>query len=360
MLAAGTVAVDVPRNALGAQVVLRLLDEGHEPVPANVPAPQRLWVIRKKDALQVRGEGARKAEYQVRAKASAVASLELLQRASMVLTTAGQGRETTAPDLLMLEGDVKAKRKVALQVLEAGWGLTNTATRARAILCVTLRAERLLLGAARAGQRCEARREASEPMAEAILGRLGFALAERVPSVEVGAPTVSAPARSWAWALRAAGGVMGRARAVDGSVALGFSFFQAKGSFRPGGRVDLTLTQASETSVLAWELLAVAGFGGRLWLAEDWRALAGLRAGVHMHAYQLREVLSGAGQRFDFAADIPLGVAWQVGSGLWLELHLVPGVEHRDRQHSLGENVIWSRGAFRVQGLLGLAYADFF
>ncbi len=350
-LLAGGVAVEVPEGELGSRVVLRLVDDGYDVLPGSVPAPQQLSVGGSGTSLWVRADGASTVRYDIRAPSHAVAELEVLQRATLALEAAGATAQTSTVSLLFLEmvGPVSlaVRGQIALGVLEAGFGLTGTATRARARLCVAAPPDGLTLGLGDPGGDCKP--EAAGPVARTI--RALFTRAE-APSVPKSETTVVGP--GFSWRLRAAGGAEARSAALDPFVTFGVDL--AGGWL--GARLDALLEPASGGPIHALEIQLVAGPSIRIPLGESWMVQLSGRAGIHMHRYAYAG--SESGQKLDFTLDFPIGLSWRFLYPLAVELEVVPGLDARSRRHTQGETILWSRGAARLSGSLGLAYEGTF
>lgn len=474
-LIGAVVALDVPPDELGERVVLRLLDEDLSLVPAGAPAPVALLVAVRGHWLEVEARGQREVIQQIEAEPRAVAELEVLQRALIVVERAGvlpaASESTTTPTTptqvhltswAALSPGLRGRLGHA--VLGAGYGVSRSSGAVR--LCATA-IDGVAGGAVvevrvGAGERCGGGPavwlDASRPWAEVLRGMLErSSLARREDSDPARAPVAleggpgdraredgsAGPASagssgagsasagsagagaadvSLAADARAGGapvdgprsaGSRGDAPGVSGALGadareagvapgvgpsaspsalaspsgpgplvatrssttagaplrLGFTAgagaWIRSGGVDPaltvgaqlarsglGGRLDVTVVPATRGTVGVTEVL-IAGGPRLAWdLGERWSFAASLRAGALLHAYDVDGSTSGL--HVDFSADVLVEAGLRLGEHLGLRAAVGPGFASRQREHLLGEAVLWSRGPLRLGLTLGL------
>lgn len=349
VLFAGQVALDAPSEPLAGRLVVRLLDEGFDVVPPDVAAPRRLIVSTSSATLRIEARGARRVRDEVKAHPAALAELELFQRAVLALraagtsTSVGEAVLVQVPALRSLGGEMQAR--VSKAVLESGFGMTETATRAAAVVCVETTP--IAVGAARTQEDCvPSAVEAS--IAQAVRASVDRVL-RPVSSRPQPAPPSAPPDPPWWSTIRAGVGGAGRAGAVDTAATAGF----AVGRGIVGARIDASVLFASAEPVSALEVIAAAGPTLRPISGDGWRLEIGLRLGALLHRYDVEAFDSGL--RVDFTADLPIDVAYDFGL-LAVEIEVAPGLSTRNRRHEAGDEVLWSRGAARLMTTLGMSF----
>jgi hypothetical protein len=349
-LVAGQVALARTSGPSLNRLAVHLVDEGFDLVPAGTPTNVSLLVDTSTATFLVEVRGARIVRHSIDGTPRAVAELELLQRAVLALREAGASRSASPSiPLAVIQQPAslttELRGRVILATLDAGYGITRTATNAVAAICIEEDGRRV--GVSVRDDPCVA---TSTSSAAALAARLRQLLDEALeekspPREEPIAPVTAAPER-WRLAARGAGGATGRASAIDPLVSIGSEL--AFGAF--GGRLDAVFAFASGGEVQALEILAL---GGPTWSRHlvDWlRFEIALRLGVQLHRYEVEG--SPSGTHADFTADLPLSLSLELGS-FAIEFSVVPGLSNRARRHERDEEVLWSRGLARLLLTLG-------
>ncbi len=376
LLIGAVVALDVPPDELGERTVARLLEAGFELVPAGAAAPVALVVEARGGWLFVEARGARVVGERIEATPRAVAELEVVQRAPIVVGEAGLGDAAVDVErvhLLTAGLSPALVGRLGLELLRGGRGVSTRGGRLalcaveasaatveiRAGLaprCDDARATMLTRDRAWAAELSaivEAASTTSPPVAsvaEPPVGPMGAPSRDPPRSPErppVGIARDEAPA-VFELALSASAGLWIRGDDVDPTLALG----ARAGTDRLSGRLDVVLVPATRSPVGAYDLLLAAGpriawsLGDRLELALS------VRAGALLHTYDVEG--STAGTHVDFSADAGAELALRLGAHLRVRAAVEPGFASREREHLLGEAILWARGPFRLGLTLGL------
>jgi hypothetical protein len=114
---------------------------------------------------------------------------------------------------------------------------------------------------------------------------------------------------------------------------------------------------ASTGGVSVYEGQLQAGAGYRLWLTDRLALGAAVLAGGMLHRFSVEDpaLRARSGTRFDFLASVPL-TAMLAGSSVGIELRVAPGVAGGQREHTLGAQRLWQRGALRAEAGLALIW----
>jgi hypothetical protein len=98
--------------------------------------------------------------------------------------------------------------------------------------------------------------------------------------------------------------------------------------------------------VVEWQLQTGAGyrFTLRRYLSFELGALVGFL----LHHYAV-EGVSDSGARVDFLASLPLSLRFWPTAHLSLALRAAPGIANEARTHEVGDEILWTRSAWRVE-----------
>jgi hypothetical protein len=98
--------------------------------------------------------------------------------------------------------------------------------------------------------------------------------------------------------------------------------------------------------IVEWQLQTGAGYRFRLrrYLAFELGALVGFL----LHHYVV-EGTGDSGSRVDFLASLPLSLRFWPTEHLTLALRVAPGIANEARTHEVGDEILWTRSAWRVE-----------
>jgi hypothetical protein len=343
LLLAGQVAFSSSGAATADRLAAHLCAENFELVPAGHLSTRTVLADTSSSTFVLQVEGARSVRYELEATPRAVAELELFHRTVLALREVGLGEtrgSTVAYVALEDSLSVEDRGMIIRGALGAGLGVTRTSTRATYRLCAARLRDVVTVGASLIDASCTPK--ASYTGSYVIRG-----LIERppVPPARKLIPPVEVEAETPLWfGVEAALGVMWRTE-LDPVLSIGAR--GGRGMF--GVRADVLLTVASNDRLQVYETFLVAGPQARFDLG-DFEAFVALRIGAHLHQFSID---SDAGVRVNFTADLPAGIAYQLGP-VALRLEVAPGIG-RAREHVIGQEVLWSRGGGRVSATLGAA-----
>ncbi|MFO0726255.1 MAG: hypothetical protein U1E65_20895 [Myxococcota bacterium] len=147
------------------------------------------------------------------------------------------------------------------------------------------------------------------------------------------------------------GGLVLRAGGVD---PIAFGWMRLGG--RLGLRGELGATLSIDPAIVTQDGFASVGPSLRQTLAPGLELDVGLLAGLHLHSYQLQAAVSDkSGVRLDVEGYLLVDLSYRLRPWLGLGAFAQPGLSSSDRQHTLGDQVIWRRSFWFVIAGLGVA-----
>ena len=191
------------------------------------------------------------------------------------------------------------------------------------------------------------------------LSKTSTAPAPKATRASIPQPRETPVAATSRFALAVGLGVLGRDHGVDMQVRLqgryGFGVGALRGRGGLGLRLDTALSPPLRQAfrVVDWQLQA--GIDYRAWLTGTWFLEIGALLGAVLHRFSSPTTLPGT--RLDMLASLPLAFGGVVSASWSAQIFVAPGISEERREHRVGGNLVWSRGALRLVAGFTLAWA---
>jgi hypothetical protein len=169
--------------------------------------------------------------------------------------------------------------------------------------------------------------------------------------VEVSSPVRPLEETPRAVATSAGLGVIARAGGTDPMLALSARLAHTTG-FCP--QLRLTLVPSTVRQLTVFEIGATIGPGAAIALLSDVFVEGSLLAGMSLHAFRVAEADSGV--RADWQILVPVSVRWAVDDNFGIEGTMTAGVSGTDREHRIGDEIVWHRGVFSAGVVFSATY----
>jgi hypothetical protein len=380
---------------LRGSLVARLLEQGYLVVPGPDDAQIKLAVKRSDSGLSLEATGVRRREYRIDPGPRAVVALELLHRATMVVQDVQPSsdddadpfgtlvRRSVALEVTGPPGDLTLKRlreDLALDLSSSGFVLAPSSVAHDHTVCVAVEADAVKL---RTGGTAGCKGEpvvlsrgtvARDELASQVSHRVSLLLrtptADELPGDELldadPAPLAEPRARPKPETRTLPRAATGRSR-PEVQIGLGGGT-----SARAGGIDPLVQSKADLVWPSGWGGRLAGGFmfsrGGRSLSITEWsiqggpvfatsiareiELSAGLLGGIRVHHFNYSESDNGSRVGYDFA--LPAEAALRLSSTWSLALVVKPGVAAPPPDHEVSGRLVWTRGSFYLDLVLGL------
>jgi hypothetical protein len=364
---------------LRGSLLARLLEQGYRVAPAPKDAQIRLAVLKSGDGFVVEATGERRREYRIDPGPSAVVSLEILHRATMVVdevrapvprpSADGETDRPLAKRSVSIEvtgpaEDVTASRlreELALAVSSSGFVLVPRSVPHERTVCVSIDVDEVTLATGAASSPCGApafklaRTTSRDELAAQVRGQISKLLpSDASPDTDtqpepIGESTSRTKTknaervgndRGWLLGLGADAGILSRVGGIDPLLQADVGFRRPSGL---GARLLGSFTYSTGTATLGISETSIQiGPAFSFPLGAGFALRVGLVGGVRIHHYSYRATETGSRVGYDFA--LPAELTLDVGAPWVLGLAVLPGLTGPPRDHEVAGEIVWSRG----------------
>jgi hypothetical protein len=362
-----------------ATLALRLAEEGHVVVPPSSDAVAQVSVTATLGGalLTIRHADGVRESLRVEGDAASVLRLEVAQRSVVALVRDELGRPADEPiDRPGVAIEIEAVNPVAANrvgealassILSRGFALLPGRRSHGWTVCAHVEADNVdfMIGHPICDDRVRERIErAAEESPEIFQERwVAHALglvhedspreARVAPIVPLDLSVSSSPERGDGpgFAFGASIGALARSGGADPLINLNARLAKRTGFFP---EVALSAVPSNARGLTVFEIGLGVGPGAIVELSSELSAYGALLAGMSLHTFHLSGHDSGI--RADWVLSVPIGLRWLASEGVALEGGVRLGLAGSAREHRIGDDLLWRRGALSGGFFVGIAY----